>query len=311
MQFLKELGAVRMAAIGATIVAFLLIVAIYIYKVSSSHMTYLYTDLDMADSSKIVQELDIKKIPYELVADGSAIKVPEDQVLRIRMNMASSGLPNKGNIVGYEIFNNEESLGSTTFQQNIKMVRALEGEISRTIGSFERIERARVHLVLPQKEVFSKDKQEPKASVILKMKGNKSLGKGEIGAIGHLVSSAVPGLDVKNITIVDTKGKSLMLGSQDEDSLGGYGGGSSAEDYRVAYEYRMKKVIESLLEQSLGEGKVKAQVSVEMNFDRTVINSETYDPDGSVVRSVQSVEEKERNPLGNDGGDVSVANNIP
>ncbi len=275
-------------------------------------MAVLYSDLEMDDSSKIVHELDIKKIPYELLADGAVIKVPENQVLRVRMSMAQAGLPNKGSIVGYEIFNNEESLGSTTFQQNIKMVRALEGEISRTISSFEQIERARVHLVLPQKEIFSKDKQDPKASVVLKLKNHQTLGKSEIDAIGHLVSTAVPGLDIKNVTIVDTKGRSLKLGSQDPNAFGGYAGGGGAEEYRVLYEQRMKQTVESLLEQSLGAGKVKAQISVEMNFDRIVTNSEIYDPDGAVIRSVQSVEEKERNPMSHgDGIDISVANNIP
>ena len=166
-----------------------------------------------------------------------------------------------------------------------------------------------MHLVLPQKEIFSKERLEPRASIILKLKNNKTLSKSEIEAIGHLVVTSVPGLDIKNITIVDTKGKSLKLGTKEEE--GNFGNGQN-EEYHVAYENRMKKTIEDLLEQTLGAGKVKAQVNVEMNFDCIVTNSEIYDPDSAVIRSTQAIDKKERTPVGGgDNLDVSVANNIP
>jgi flagellar M-ring protein FliF len=273
-------------------------------------MSVLYSDLDQQDSGKIVQELESKKIPYELLADGSMIKVPSDQVLRLRVSMAQDGLPSHGGVVGYEIFNNEEALGTTNFLQNVKMVRALEGELSRTIGSFEQVERARVHLVIPQREVFSREKYEPKASVVLKLRAHKSLNNYEIDAMAHLVATAVPGLEVKNVTIVDTKGKPFKLGAQDP-STEVFGGSSTAQEYQSIYEQKLRKEIETLLERSLGAGKVKAQVSVDMNFDRIVTNSEVYDPDGAVVRSVQSISENERTPIGGESSDVSVANNVP
>lgn len=311
IRFLKELGPLKLAAVIAGCVLFLILCGFYLYNNSHANMSVLYSDLEPQDSGKIVQSLEAQKIPYEITANGSTIKVPVDLVLRTRMGMAQSGLPNSGGIVGYEIFNDEESLGTTNFLQNVKMVRALEGELSRTIGSFDQIDRARVHLVIPQREVFSREKLEPKASVIIKLKAHKSLNKKEVDAISHFIATAVPGLETKNITIVDTHGKSLKLGEQDDDALAIGGGSSSAEDYRLNYEQRLKKEIENLLSTSLGPDKVKAQVSVEMNFDRTVTNSELYDPDGAVVRSVQSISDKERTPMGAQDSDVSVANNIP
>lgn len=309
VQFFKDMNPVKLATLGLGILTFLIIFVVYLSKISTKEMAVLYSDLNLEDSNKVIQELESKKIPYQLTSNGSAIKVPEDQVVKLRVNLAQSGLPSHGSLVGYEIFDKEDSIGTTNFSQNIKMVRALEGEISRTIAAIDQIEKARVHLVLPQREVFSKERIEPRASIVIKFKGNKSLNKAEIEAVGHLVVTAVPGLDMKNVTIVDTKGRSLKLGANEEDD--NFGSGQN-EEFRSAYENRIKKIIEDLLEQSVGVGKVKAQVTAEMNFDRTVTNSETYDPDGAVVRSTQSTDEKERTPVGGeDSLDVSVANNLP
>lgn len=309
-RFFKELGVVKLAGIAVAALALIIIAVVYVFKAANNKMSVLYADLDQSDSSKIVQELELKKIPYELLADGAMIKVPSDVMLRTRLSMAENGLPNGGGVVGYEIFNNEESLGTTNFLQNVKMVRALEGELSRTITSFEQIDRARVHLVIPQREVFSREKQEPRASIVLKLKGHKKLGNGEVDAIGHLVVTAVPGLEMKSITIVDTKGRSLKI-NVDESQLSMLSG-SNAEDFRQTYEHRLQNDIEKLLEKSLGPESVKAKVSIDINFDRIVTNSETYDPEGAVIRSTQTVEEHERTPLGGASTeDVSVANNVP
>ncbi len=309
IQFFKDMNPVRLALAALGLLAFVILFVIFLSKISDKDMAVLYSELDLENSNKVIEELESKKVPYQLLADGAVIKVPSDQVTKLRVSLAQVGIPNKGSIVGYEIFDKEDSIGTTNFSQNIKFGRALEGELSRTISAIEQIDKARVHLVLPQKEIFSKERLEPRASIILKLKNNKTLNKGEIEAIGHLVVTSVPGLDIKNITIVDTKGKSLKLGTKDEE--GSFGNGQN-EEYRIAYENRLKKTIEDLLEQTLGAGKVKAQVNVEMNFDRIVTNSETYDPDSAVIRSTQAIDEKERTPVGGDDNlDVSVVNNIP
>lgn len=311
LNFIRQLGPLKLAIGGVTILALLLLFMVYVFKVSSGNMDVLYSGLDTNDRGRISSELDSRNIPYSIENEGDTIKVPSEKVLKTRLIMAGLGLPNQGSMVGYEIFDKEETLGTTNFLQNVKLMRALEGELTRTISSFDSVAKVRVHLVIPQREVFSKDRQDPRASVILKLKGSR-LGKNEVNSISHLMVTAVPGLDIKNITIVDTTGKSLKLGGEDENALDGGSGNSTAEEYRISYESRISNTIEELLEKSLGSGKVRAKVSAEINFDRIVINSEIFDPDSAVVRSVQSIEERERTPVaGEDSLDISIANNLP
>ena len=309
VQFFKDMSPVRLAASGLAILAFFIIFGIYVSKVGTNDFAILYSDLEIQDSGKIVQELERRNIAYHAINDGSAIKVHKSEVVNIRLALAQEGLPSSGSVVGYEIFDKEDSIGATSFSQNIKLIRALEGELSRTISAFEQVEKARVHLVMPQREIFSKEKMEPRASVVLKFKGSKRLGKAEIDAISHLVVTSVPGLEMKGVTIVDTKGRALKIGSSEESS--DFGGGKN-EEMRIASEERLRQIIENLLESTLGVGKVKARVALDMNFDRVVTNSELYDPDGSVIRSVHSIDETEKTPVANaDVNDASVANNIP
>lgn len=311
MNFLRQLGPIKLAIASVTLLAFLLLFSIYLFKISSSDMSVLYSGLEQSDTSRITSELDAKNIPYVVEDEGSVVRIPGDDVLKTRLHMASKGLPSHGAIVGYEIFDKEETLGTTNFLQNVKLVRALEGELTRTVSSFDAVAKARIHLVIPQREVFAKDRQDPRASVILKLNG-KGLSKSEINSITHLMVTAVPGLDMRNITIVDTAGRSLKLGGDDENNFDPAGATTALEEYRLNYESRLARTIEDLLERSLGNGKVRARVSADINFDRIVTNSETYDPDSAVVRSVQSIEERERTPIaGEDSIDVSILNNLP
>ena len=309
LKFIRELGPYRLAAAVGGLVLLLILLVIGMVSMSPGNMSVLYSDLEASDSSQIVRELEGQNVPYEVVAGGSIIKVPQDRVLKLRMFMAQEGLPARGSIVGYEIFDKEEALGTTNFMQNVRLVRALEGELSRTISSFDQVDKVRVHLVIPQREIFSRDRQEPRASIVVKLKGSRTLGKSEVNSISHLAATAVPGLDVKNITIVDTKGRPLKLSAGEDDE---FGAGGSSQEQKLSFELAMKKRLEALLEQMLGAGKATVQVSADLNFDRIVSNSETYDPDSAVIRSVQSLEESEKTPVGDqDSMDVSVANNLP
>ena len=307
-QFFKELGTTKVIISGITLLAFITFFVLYMIKISNQDMVILYSDLSLEDSNKIVQELDAKNIKYELLAGGTVIKVPEDKVFKLRMSMAEAGIPARGSIVGYELFDGGESISTSSFMQNVNLMRALEGELSRTIATFDNVAKSRVHLVVPKKDLFSREQQEPRASVVITMKGHNILKKSEINAIGHLVATAVPGLNLNRVTIVDTKGRPLKLGAKDIDS--DFSGANEFEEYRINYEVRLKNMIEDLLEKTLGEGKVKSYVSAEINFDRIVINSEIFDPDGKVARSVQTVEEKEKNESG-ESGDASIINNLP
>jgi flagellar M-ring protein FliF len=309
IQLFKEMGPAKSLGIGAAILAIIIGIFFVSTRLSSSNFVPLYNNLDLEDSNKIVSILESRNIAYQLSNNGSQILVPDDKVLRLRMEMAQEGVPARGSLVGYEIFDKSETLGTSNFVQNVNLVRALEGELSRTIGSFAQVEKARVHLVMPKRELFSREKQSPTASVVIKMRGKRVLSKEEINAISHLVATAVPGLDISKITIVDTVGRSLKVGSSNSDDPGLIA--ATAEDFRVSYENRLKRTIEELLEKSLGAGRVKAQINAEMNFDRTVTNSEIYDPAGQVVRSIQAIEEKESSSDKDVNDNVSVGNNLP
>lgn len=309
IQLFRDLGTGKLAAIAALAALFIIGFIVISVQVSAPTLSAIYSNLDLKDSAAIVTELEAKNIDYELRANGTQIMVPQDQVLRLRMTMAQKGIPSKGSIVGYEIFDQSETLGTSSFVQNINLVRALEGELGRTIGTFSNVENARIHLVIPKREIFSREKETPSASVILSMRGSNTLSKDEVNAITHLVATAVPGLNPAKITIVDTKGKSFKLGARDENNPEGMA--SSAEEFQTTYNNRMRNTIEELLEKSVGVGKVKAQVSSEINFDRIVTNSETYDPEGKVARSTQTVEEKESASDKDLNPNVSVANNVP
>ena len=306
-EYFKQFSQKQIIALAGALVLILVLVLCFIIFTSNVRMSILYGDLDIEDSGKIIQELEHKNIPYELVANGSIIKIPEHLVLLTRVTLAKDGLPNKGSVIGYEIFDQEETLGTTNFLQNIKLVRALEGELKRSIEAFDTVEKARLHLVIPQKEIFSKDKLSPKASIMLTLKRRSSLSKHETESIASLVGSAIPNLELNNITIIDSQGNALKLAGKEEAS----GGNATNDERKLALEGRIKKVIEDLLEKSLGIGKVKAEVTADMNFDRVVTTSEIYDPDGVVARSSQVIEDREKNASSSSDVDLSVTNNIP
>jgi len=309
LQLFKNLGFTKIVTILGS---FIVISGLFIFiaiKYSTPQLITLYSNLEVEDSNKIVTELEQKNIPFSLRANGSQILVPEDQILRTRMAMAQEGLPGKGSIVGYEIFDNSDTSNSSNFVQNINLLRALEGELGRTISSFKNIKKARVHLVIPKRELFSRDNQKPSGSVLLDMKGSNEPSREEVKAIAHLVASSVAGLDAKQITIVDTKGKPYKVNETSDGSFGELA--NTAQEYKAALEMRLKKTIEEILEKTIGPGGVDAQVSAETNFDRIVTNSETYDPDGQVVRSTQTIEEKDSAKENVSNTDASVANNVP
>ncbi len=281
----------------------------YSFVGTKDRMTVLYCDLNQDSSEAITRRLDQENIVYDLIQEGKVIKVDKSSVYKIRAMLAREGLPSCGSVVGYEIFDKEESLGTTNFLQNVKSVRAKQGELSRTIQAFDNVIRARVHLAIPQRELFSKENHRPTASVMLTLKSGAMLGTSEIKAISHLVARSVERLSDKDITIVDTKGNVLQIGGE-EDSFG-FGAAHNMQ-HRSAYEKRMQSKIEALLGKIVGFGNVEVKVNAEMLFDKVVTNAEIYDPDKSVLRSSHSKEEIENIP-GNseEAGDVSVANNLP
>lgn len=307
LQTIRSLGTVRLLAMGGVAIGLVVFFFFLTARLNTSEMSLLYGDLNAADSGKIIGQLESKGIKYEVRGNGGQVFVPADKALGLRMQMAEAGLPNGGSI-GYEIFDRSEGLGTTNFIQNVNLLRALEGELSRTVRTIDQVQDARVHLVMPKRELFSRRKQEPSASVVLRTSGAGRLPKSQVMAIKHLVSAAVPSLKITRISIIDQRGRLLARAGDDENETSV--GAADTEEIRRAQEIRMVRTIEELLEQSVGIGKVRAQVNVEMDFDRISTNSETYDPESQVVRSTQTVEESARSSESGPSS-VSVANNLP
>lgn len=304
IQSLRSLGPGRLMAMAAVSVGLLGFIIYFSVRMGAPKMELLYSDLDTTAARAITRQLEAKAIPYQLRGDGREIYVSADQVLKMRLETAEVA-HNSGVINGYELFDNMDALGATNFMQNVNLVRALEGELSRTIMAIGTVSAARVHLVLPKREMFSREAQEPSASVILKLRGG-SLSKGQVSAIQYLVASAVPKLKPSRISIVDDHGNLLARGFEDDKQVMA----STHEEMRQTQERRLSQSVEELLTRSLGPGKVRAEVSVEMDFARVVTNQEVYDPDGQVVRS--TVTESERAQTDEKQSDaVSVQQNLP
>jgi flagellar M-ring protein FliF len=305
MNLLRNIGPARLAMLAATAAV---LVGFFVFlgmKVTQPKMALLYGNLDIQESGDIVNRLESQKIPYQLGNNGAQILVPEDRVLRTRMILAEAGLPSGGG-AGYELFDKANALSATNFMQNLNYLRATEGELARTIRSLDQVQAARVHLVMPQREVFSRDQREPSASIVIKTRGGR-LDPAQVRAIQNLVAAAVPGLKPGRVAIVDDHGN--LLASPQEELDPATATANRLDDMRRQAEERLRKNIETLLERSVGVGNVRAEVTVDMDFDRVTTNQELYNPDQQVVRSTQTVNEQNQSQEGQQN--VTVANNLP
>ncbi len=276
---------IAVAVIG--IVSFLIFLVVFTStKVEKSSYEVLFDSLSSEDAAKVVTQLEKDNTPYKLEADN-IIKVPKNVLYKERINIASLGIPKTGG-VGFELFDKQE-FGATSFDQKIKHLRALEGELSRTINGLSPIERATVSLALPKESLFVSKQVAPTASVMVEMVENRSLSSKQIRGIKNLVASAVPMLTVANVMLVSSDGNTL--GDEDEGvqmselSL-------AQQHYKLKEEKKRQKKIVSVISPFVGgPDKVVAQVSIEFDFSVKNSTSESYDPE-NVVRSEQVSEEK-------------------
>ena len=302
VEFLKSLGAARIAAMVAVTVALIGFFAFLIMRMTAPQMTMLFSDLSLEDSSAIIKDLERQAIPFQLRNDGAIIMVPRDRVARLRMKLAEGGLP-KGGGVGYEIFDRSDALGATSFVQNVNHLRALEGELARTIRALDRVQTARVHLVLPERQLFSRDRPEATASIVLRVRG--MLEPQQVRAIRHLVASAVNGLKPERVSIVDEAGRLLADGARGDNALG-----VTADERQTAFERRLREQVESIVTSVVGPGRARVQLTADFDFNRVTQTSEQFDPEGRVMRSSQTREESSASGNGQDG-QVTVGNELP
>jgi flagellar M-ring protein FliF len=304
---MKSIGTARLAMMA--IVA-LMLVGFFIFlmtRMSAQPMALLYNDIVASDAGAIGQKLDSMKIPYEVNPEGTSIKVPADMVGRARMALAQDGLP-RGGSIGYEIFDQNQGFGTTSFMQNLNQVRALEGELARTVSTLGPVKSARIHLVLPKRELFSRDEAPATASVVLNLRPGASLSHEQVSAIQHLIASAVPQLKTGQISIVDDQGNLL---ARPDDSDPDSASSQNDDERRHAFETRLAHEVETLVGRTVGDGKVRATVTADLDFDRLSTTQESYDPDQQVVRSTQTTEEQNQSQDGQGTSGVTVANNLP
>ena len=276
---LRGLGPAKLGAMAAVSLVLLGLLGWLAMRGGDAPMALLYADLDLREAGQVVDQLDRARIPRQTDAGGSRILVPADQVARARLLLAKEGLPSGGSI-GYEIFDRGDALTATGFQQGINQTRAMEGELARTIRSLQGVRAARVHLVLPRREPFARDKQDAQASVVLTMAGAARLDREGTQAVLNLIAAAVPGLRPQNIAVVDSRGNLLARAGQ---PTGPAATAQSADELKRAGELRLARAVEEMLERSVGPGRVRAEATMDLDFDQVRETQEKYDPDGQVV----------------------------
>ncbi|MDP1996713.1 MAG: flagellar basal-body MS-ring/collar protein FliF [Gallionella sp.] len=274
--------------LGGGAALFALIAGVWMWGQTPDYRV-LYSNLSDRDGGAIIESLQQMNIPYKFAEGGGALLVASNQVHEARLKLASQGLPKGGN-VGFELMENQK-FGITQFAEQVNYQRALEGELARSVQSIGAVAAARVHLAIPKPSVFVKEQQKPSASVVLSLQGGRMLDSAQVSAIVHLISSSVPELSAKNVTVVDQNGTLL---SASHDGTNGDGLDANQLKYVQQVEQSYISRIEALLMPLLGANNVRAQVTANIDFSRIEQTAEIYKPNQnpaeSVIRSQQSSE---------------------
>lgn len=286
-----------------TLLAVLISTAFVFYQLNRPEFALLYGRMSEQDMALVVERLKQQKVPYRV--EGDRVFVPKDRLYEVRLALAKEGIP-KGTGVGFEIFD-EQKLGATEFVQKVNYQRALQGELARTIGAMDKIEEARVHLVLPEETLFVEDQKPPSAAVVIRVKEGYQLTTRDLQGIMHLVSSSVKGLTEDHITIVSTDGKVLYRKDGLDKSL-------ELSELQLSYKEKIEEALErkaqSMLASVLGNNDVIVRVSADVDFSEVHVTEELFDPDTTAVRSQQRVIEKSSQEPGGPKGNPDVPINV-
>jgi len=262
------------------------IVAICLWS-SQGDYRVLFANLPDKEGGAVVAQLSTMQVPYKFAEGGTAILVPADKVNEVRLKLASAGLP-KSSVIGFELMDNAK-FGQTQTQERVNLQRALEGELTRTISSIDAVESARVHLALPNQNGFFREQQKPSASVVLMLRGGRSLDRSQLAGIVHLVASSVPELQTKDVSVLDQTGALL---TENGDRANSQGLDATQLQYRNQMEAGYTKRIQELLEPVVGRENLRASVTADIDFSQSEATSEQFKPNGNpadaTVRSQQS-----------------------
>ncbi|AYC99637.1 flagellar basal-body MS-ring/collar protein FliF [Neorhizobium sp. NCHU2750] len=300
---LASLGQTRLIAMGAAAAISIAIVVAAAMFVNKPAYETLYVNLETSDLNQVSMALAEANMDFEVGSDGKSIQVPVGNTGKARLLLAEKGLPNSSN-AGYELFDNVGSLGLTSFMQEVTRVRALEGEIARTIEQISGISAARVHLVMPDVGNFRRAQQKPTASVMIR--ANSSTGRKAASSIRHLVASAVPGLDVEDVTILDSTGQLLASGDD---------GSNNQLNRSLGIVQSVQSEIESNIDKALapflGMDNFRSSVTASLNTDSQQIQETTYDPNSRVERSVRTTKENSQSQQASEDNAATVEQNVP
>jgi flagellar M-ring protein FliF len=302
----KQSRSQRIVIISLLIAAVVLVPVLITWATAPTYQVA-YNGLSETDAGAIVQKLDESGIDYKL-QDGGKILVRSDQVYKVRLQMASAGLP-KSSSVGFELFN-QNTLGMTEFTQKVNYQRAMEGELERTISSLDGVEAVRVHLVTPEKTLLASEQDPTTASVTVKMKIGQVMAPAQVRAITHLVASSVQGMKPENVVIVDSDGNMLSSGDTSEvANAASQSDSQRAAESAAAGEVRQR--VQSMLDKILGPNKAIVQASVAMDWSQKEVTSNTYDPTPAAVRSSQKINEAYNTNGLAEGGIPGASSNLP
>jgi flagellar M-ring protein FliF len=289
----------RLLFIGVPLFGSIAYVAFYVFD----HLNYspLYTNLAPQDGAAVVKELDAEKIPYAISGGGTVIEVPRGIVYQTRLKLAGKGVPAGGG-VGFEIFE-KTPFGVSEFTQQVNYLRALQGELSRTINSIAAVQSSRVHLAIPSRSNFLGPEEKPSASVVVDLRPGYHLSPDQVQGVVNLVASSVPKLSSDKVTVIDSSGrplKEIVVAAPN----------SEAEKLTILQhkqEEELQRRIETMLDPVLGPGKVVVRANVQVNLQETLMTKEKFDPDNKVVRSQRTAVDDS----GDKGGTVGVQANVP
>ena len=268
--------------------------------------TLLYANLSSKDAGQVIDALQSSGIQFKVDEATGAVMVESSKLQSARMELAKDGLP-EGNAMGFEMLQKEQGFGTSQFIETTRFQRALEGELARTISELRNVKSARVHLAIPKRSVFLRDRSEPTASVMTDLYSGRTLDEEQIAAIVHLVSSSVPHLKPGNITVVDQRGELLSSGASDT----GMAQTSTQFSYNRKLEQNYADRVRQLLEPIVGAGSVRASINADLDFTVTERTQETFNPDLPALRSEQVSEDSSQNSAGASGIPGALSNQPP
>lgn len=301
-KLIGQIGPKRLMLMGGVAAVLLATLAFVATRGSNPTMGFLYTDLDPSAAASITEKLKAQNVEFQLSADGTSIMAPQDKLAELRMSLAGEKLGGK---IGYEVLDEEQPFGVSASRAKMNETRAIEGELSKSIQTIQDVSSARVHIVMPERAMFATDTRKATAAVTVKTKGR--LSSESISSIRYLVSSSVPELSPDAVSVVDQTGALLARAGDPSTVAAG-----DADERQAAVEAKLRQEVESLLEPIVGQGKVRAEVSAQIDRDQTREEANVFDPDKQVISRQVTVENGEQSKESDpQNGGASVANQLP